>query len=325
MDLPENQKKYPYISTEENDVDSLVVEEVFSSNEFQTWLLKKLSLKGSAKFIGAWKNVRPSHYGECDIVIEFNIDNKKTAILIEDKIDAPEQPQQAERYHKTGKYLIETKKETERIDQYVTCLLSPEIYYKEDAPMGKYEKKISYEEMLKWFESQIETERMKFKKMVLKNGIKKARTGYTQPTDERTDAFYKYYVDVSRENNPKLGLRYKQRASRNNWVDIKPTTFPSNIIIKHKGDRGYVDLEISKIDIDEFTKSMEDKLEDKMQIEKTGKSLSVRIDTLCLLPEFNTIDSPETYRDDLILIFNTAEKLMNWYSKFKHESIFNIP
>ena len=38
MDLPKNQKKYPYIATEESDVDGLVVEEVFSSNEFQTWL-----------------------------------------------------------------------------------------------------------------------------------------------------------------------------------------------------------------------------------------------------------------------------------------------
>ena len=323
-DLPENKKKYPYIATEESDVDSLVVEEAFSSKEFQTWLLKKLSLKGYAKFIGAWKNVRPTHHGECDIVVEFNIDNKKTAILIEDKIDAPEQPQQAERYHKTGKALIETKEETERIDQYVTCLLSPEVYYKEDAPMGKYDKRISYEEMLKWFESQIETERMKFKKMVLKNGIDKARTGYTKSIDEKTDAFYKYYVELSRETHPEFGIRYKQGATRNTWKYIKPGWFPRNIIIVYKGDRGYVDLQIRDIDIDEFRKAMEDKLEDKMQIEKTQKSLSVRIDTLRRIPEFNTIDSPETYRDDLILIFNTAEKLMNWYSKFKHESIFNI-
>ena len=44
-DLPENIKKYPYITTEESDVDSIVVEEVFSSDEFQNWLLKKLSIK----------------------------------------------------------------------------------------------------------------------------------------------------------------------------------------------------------------------------------------------------------------------------------------
>ena len=40
MDLPKNQKKYPYIATEESDVDGLDVEEVFSSNEIQTWHLK---------------------------------------------------------------------------------------------------------------------------------------------------------------------------------------------------------------------------------------------------------------------------------------------
>ena len=111
-DLPESSKKYPYITTEESEVDSLVVEEVFSSNEFQSWLLEKLSEDyKNAELIGAWKNVKMAYgYGECDIVIEFLINNKKTVILIEDKIDAPEQPQQSERYHETGKALLEQKK-----------------------------------------------------------------------------------------------------------------------------------------------------------------------------------------------------------------------
>ena len=138
-------KKYrdSYIYTEESDVDSLVVEEAFSSNEFQNWLLKKLSEDHkNAEFIGAWKNVTLA-YGECDIVIEFLINNKITAILIEDKIKAPEQPNQAERYHKTGETLVERKE----VDKYITCLLSPLDYYKEGAPMEKYEKRISYEDV----------------------------------------------------------------------------------------------------------------------------------------------------------------------------------
>ena len=79
-DLPKSPKRYPYITTKESDVDSLVVEEVFSSNEFQSWLLEKLSEDyKNAKFIGAWKNVDPIRHGECDIVIEFLINNKKKA------------------------------------------------------------------------------------------------------------------------------------------------------------------------------------------------------------------------------------------------------
>ena len=44
-DLPESTKNYPYITTGESEVDSLVVEEVFSSDEFQNWLLKKNQIK----------------------------------------------------------------------------------------------------------------------------------------------------------------------------------------------------------------------------------------------------------------------------------------
>ena len=104
---------------------------------------------------------------ECDIVAEFIIDNKRILILIENKIYSPEQPEQAERYHKTGKYLIENKNK----DCYITCLLSPKIYFKEDAPMNSYEYKISYEELLWWFQKQENSDRMKFKQMVIQNGI----------------------------------------------------------------------------------------------------------------------------------------------------------
>lgn len=321
-DLPENKKKYPYIATEESDVDSLVVEEAFSSKEFQNWILKKLSLQGTAEFVGAWKNVRILPRNECDIVIEFLINNKKIAILIEDKINAPEQPQQAERYHKTGKALIETKKETERIDQYVTCLLSPEVYYKEDAPMGKYEKRISYEDMLEWFENQTDTERMQFKKMVLENGIEKARTAYVQTPDEETDNFYKYYQKLVREITPELDYEYKGYTGSQSFVDIKSTIFPSNIRIVHKGDRGYVDLQISKIDINEFKDAMKTKKENNMSIIQTGKSLSVRI-LVPSLPNAGDIKLPEMYREDIISALNAAEKLRKWYSDFKNEPIFN--
>ena len=325
-DLPKNPKKYrnSYIYTEESDVDSLVVEEAFSSNEFQNWLLKKLSEDyKNAKFIGAWKNVDPIRHGECDIVIEFLINNKKTIILIEDKIDAPEQPQQSERYHETGKALLEQ----EKYYKYITCLLSPDIYYKSDAPMKKYEKRISYEDMLEWFEKQTDTKRMQFKKMVLENGIERARTGWEKTPDERTDNFYKYYEKLASETTPELDYEYNTKkgyTKDQSWVEMKPTIFPSKprVKIQHKGDRGYVDLQISDIDINEFKEAMRAKIENDMLIKPTGKSLSVRI-LVPELPRASTIDSPEMYREDIVLALNAAEKLRKWYSDFKNEPIFN--
>ena len=152
--LPINHKKYPFITARESEIDSIVVEEIFCSVNFQNWLLSKVSLKENSELIGAWKNVNPANFGECDIIAEFIENNKNIAILIENKIFAPEQPQQAERYHKTGKFLVEKGGEGEKIDQYISCLLSPKDYFKEGSPMEQYHKKITYEELLEWFKQQ---------------------------------------------------------------------------------------------------------------------------------------------------------------------------
>ena len=103
---------------------------------------------------------------------------------------------------------------------------------------------------------------------------------------------------------------------------MKSTIFPSNIKIVHKGHRGYVDLQISKIDINEFKEAVRAKIENDMLIKPTGKSLSVRI-LVPDLPRADTIDSPEMYREDIILALDAAEKLRKWYSDFKNEPIFN--
>ena len=167
------------------------------------------------------------------------------------------------------------------------------------------------------------TVRMQFKKMVLKNGIE--RKGYQQTPDEKTDNFYKYYEKLVRETTPELDYEYPKKGytKDQSWVDIKSTIFPSkDIVIVHKGDRGYVDLQISKIDINEFKEAMSAKIENDMLIKPTGKSLSIQI-LVPELPRTSTIDSPEMYREDIVLALNAAEKLRKWYSNFKNEPIFN--
>jgi len=317
-DLPENQKKYPYITARETEVDSIVVEEIFCSKDFQNWLLSKVSLKENSELIGAWKNVMPTNFGECDIVIEFIENNKKLAILIEDKIDAPEQPQQAERYHKTGKLLVQEGK----IDQYISCLLSPKDYFKEGAPMEKYDKKITYEELLEWFEQQDDSKRMQFKQMVLQHGIIRAKTGYQQNIDEKTNNFYEYYERIAQQNNPELEFKYKKPFTKDqSFVDIKPEIFSQNITIIHKGYRGFVDLQISKINIDEFRKLMKNKLREGMTINNTGKSFSVRI-LVSKLPKISSMAKFEMYGEQITEALNAASQLMKWYVDFKNEPIF---
>jgi len=303
-----NMTTIPHIKTGESEIDFLIIEELFSNLDFQKWLISKLNLEENFKFVGAWKSFN-GRYGECDVATEFIINGKRVMILIENKIYSSEQPQQAERYHKTGNDLIKNK----GINKYITCLLSPNIYFKEDAPMKLYEHKISYEELLDWFKNQANSERIKFKQMVIQNGIKRARTGYQRITDENTNKFYNYYENIAREIHPELEYKKpKEVASGNSWIRFNPKIFPSKITIIHKARQGYIDLQISDMDIIEFSNNFKNKLANNMSLHKTGKSISIRI-IVPKIPNLEDIDEPEKYRNEIIEILNNVSILMEWY------------
>jgi len=304
--------KKPNIKTEESDVDSLVVEELFSSLEFQGWLLKKIGIQGSYKFNESWKSY-PGNNGECDIAADFEVDGQRIMILIEDKINSPEQQEQAERYHKTGKHLVKN----ENYDRYETCLLSPERYFREGAPMEKYDHKISYEELLEWFKKEPHSERMRFKQMVIENGITRARTAYQRPTDENTNRFYQYYEELARKNQPELEYTQKKPpASGSSWIYFTPKIQGKKIKIIHKGRHGYVDLEFSGIDIDKFSKLYKNELKShNMSIHQTGKSVSVRI-YVTKIHDIETVEEPERYRKEIVEALQAAGKLLNWHQEF---------
>jgi hypothetical protein len=310
---PDKKSDVSYIKTGESEIDSLVVEELFSSSEFQSWFLKKMGIEGPYEFIGAWKSY-PGEYGECDIVAKFSVAKQRIVILVENKIYSPEQPDQADRYHKTGKYL----EENENWDRHVTCLLSPERYSREDASRGKYDCKISYEELLEWFEKQRASERIRFKQMVIENGIERAITGYVKSTDENTNRFYHYYKELARQIQPELEYHIPKGkpASGSLWLYFTPEILSKKAKIIHKGREGYVDLQISGIDIDEFSKLYKNELNDhNMTSHKTGKSVSIR-KMVPVMPDIENVEEPERYREEIVEALQAAGKLRNWYLEF---------
>ena len=298
----------PYIKTRESEVDSLVVEELFSSAKFRSWFIKKLKINRSHKFIGAWKSFL-GKYGECDVAVEFIIKKKRVILLVENKIDSPAQFKQAERYQKTGEDLVKNGKH----EWYATILLSPKIYLKEDVSNEGYEYKVSYEELLDFFKRQENSERMKFKRMVIQNGIERARTGYKRTTDTNTDRFYQYYEELTREVQPELEYRKpKEVASGNTWIYFKPKILPSRIKIVHKGRFGYMDLQIGDGNARQFIKRYKNKLGSKMSIHQTNKSVSVRI-MVPVMPDIERIKRPHEYRDKLVKAIRAAGELLDWW------------
>lgn len=304
----------PYVKTGESEIDYLVVEELFSSSKFQKWLLNRLNINNHFEFIGAWKSFN-GRYGECDVAIKFKLENKIIIILIENKIYSSEQPNQAQRYYKTGKDLIENTD----VDNFITCLLCPKIYFKEDAPMNTYEFQIFYEELFDFFNSDgnEKDNRISFKKIVIQNGIDRARTKYQRFTDENTNRFYEFYEENARNKFPELEYKKpKEVASGNYWIRFNPKIFPAKTTIVHKAKEGYVDLQIPNYNILEFSNKYKYKLNQNMSVHKTGKSISIRIMTT-KIPILEEIEDPNEFIDEIIESLSKANQLLQWFKENK--------
>ncbi|MCH8519259.1 MAG: PD-(D/E)XK nuclease family protein [Nanoarchaeota archaeon] len=298
----------PYIRTGESEIDFLIVEEFFSNTQFQKWILKKLCLNCNFEFICAWKSYL-GRFCECDVATKFKLENKTYMLLFENKIYSSEQPNQALRYHETGKYLLENKK----IDKYLTCLICPEKYFKEDAPMNLYEYKITYEELIEFFNSQKLTNRTLFKKMVIQNGIDRARTGYQRITDNKTNSFYEFYEKLARELYPQFEYKKpKEVASGNLWIRFNPKTLPAKITIVHKAEEGYIDLQFSNVTYFKFKSEYFEKFNKNMSLHQTGKSISLRIIT-SKIPKIAEIINIRDYELEIREALENVNILLQWY------------
>ena len=92
-------------SVQERDIDLVLVEQLHVSSAFADWLTRRLNLT-SAAVETARHSVYREH-GETDVLVIVRRGEERVAVMIEDKIGAPMQPGQCERYHLRGRILCE--------------------------------------------------------------------------------------------------------------------------------------------------------------------------------------------------------------------------
>lgn len=83
--------------------------------------------------------------GESDIEVVLSIRDKKIALLIEDKVDAKAQPEQAARYTIRGDKALSRGD----YDDYCVFIIAPEDYLESNAEAKNYPGKITYESIQK--------------------------------------------------------------------------------------------------------------------------------------------------------------------------------
>lgn len=136
-------------SVRERDIDSIVVQLVRTSPPFREWFRNQFPADGEREqFLGVSRSVENVH-GESDIEIAFEASpGNRHLVLIEDKIDASFQDNQAERYFKRGEKYVENGV----CDEYSVGLIAPDGYVDESA-RDSFDAVVSYEDIVARLES----------------------------------------------------------------------------------------------------------------------------------------------------------------------------
>ena len=222
----------------ERDVDLLLIEELYVNAQFNHWLADSV-IKTDATFLGAWHSVT-GNLGESDIVVLYQAENRsKTALLIENKIDACPQPDQALRYHQRGEEGIDSG----NWDQFFTCLVAPEAYLKSDNE--EYQNEISYESVMQFFLQQ-ETDRANYRASIIHSAIEQHRRGFQRTVDQRVTEFGADYITYVKQNYPYLNIRSydKERSRGHDWFYFHPYN-DSDITLEHQAGHGRVLIRLS--------------------------------------------------------------------------------
>lgn len=225
----------------ERDIDLLLLEELHVSQAFREWLLREAfgADVHCRQFLGAWHSISAHNLGESDLIVRF-IDGQGTTVglLLENKIDAPQQPDQALRYERRGDEGIRSG----HWEIYRTCIVAPDAYLVGRLDGDEYHAHLSYESLQAWFlASSDETGRAKYKASVVQAGIEQGRRGYTPVPHEQVTKFWQGYVKLARAEFPSLGFQDQgQTPSRHSWGIFRG---PYRLIY-HKVNDSVVDLQV---------------------------------------------------------------------------------
>ena len=273
-------------SIAERDVDLLIMEELSVSIEFREWFSSRVF--GEPMYqseLGAWHSVSDAQLGESDIIFLFEaIGGPRTAILIENKIDAPPQPKQGERYRLRGEKGLKEG----YWENFKTCVIAPSKYLKSTKHSEIYDSEVSYEEILAYFQSRSpRSDRFPYKAKILLEGIEQNRRGYQPEFNEKITEFVADYFSYCSGGYAHLGMQEaKPRPAGSTWIMFYPKSLPKEITLVHQLTAGFVKVFFNGKA--EFFDKLKDKYSLKLptgaSIEVAGKSVAISIEIQKLNP-----------------------------------------
>lgn len=217
----------------ERDIDLLLVEELACSSDFVAWLLGEATGKRpsvqSSEVLHSTR--RMFNRREIDVRLRAATDHGDFLLLIENKLDADEQPDQA------GSYREEAERLADDDLTVVTLLVSPEAYAVAHPEFGgAFDRIVTYEAVESYFKRAVAkmpvslASRMKYRAGLMRQAVDKGRRGYLQVIHPGKRAFSERYVALLQELAPALvpgPSMLRESAAESVTMIFAPETLPN--------------------------------------------------------------------------------------------------
>jgi len=294
----------PVEAITERDIDMLLLEELNTDSLFCEWFLEELRLPKITENIGTWKSISDFGEGETDLLMSYKSENVSIFVLIENKIDAPFQEKQYERYLKRANQYVENK----YCEKAFCILIAPLTYCENQAEFEHY---ISYENIIKKLYSN-NTDRSSFRAKLLEIATEKQRCGYQAINNEIVQSFHMKYWQLKENLYPKLPMKKPLIVPEgNDWIRMKEENF-KNITLIHKFSMGCVDATFYKNSA-KLLDELKQNFPEESSIVEHNKSFSIRFQT-------SKIDQKKTFEEQKESVLEALKKLSILYNWLKENS-----
>ena len=268
-----------YRNVSERDMDLLFIEAFATDEEFVTLFLRKTDYCETDYRISQVERSKVDNgLGESDITVIIETDNRKHALLIENKIDAIAMPDQYGRYIKRGNKGVAIGE----YDSFSVFIVCPEKYRETNEEAQKYDYFVSYEECRAYFLSKEDVHSV-YRSQQISQAIETMKAEHkVDINDIAVDSFMKY-AEYQKKHFFRLELKSKPDGRKVNgwWPEFK--TAVEGMYIIHKTNFSCVDLTVfgaasSLAEYKLIEKWLQGRGRFEIRVVKTGKSAAFRIE-----------------------------------------------
>jgi len=297
----------------ERDVDLLLAEEFSVNPEFADWFLAHTKFKGSDATVASVRVSLADKLGESDLVIHYRRDNgDHFALLIEDKVDAPLQPNQAARYRLRG----ERDRDQNTFADFEVLLCAPQNYIELRTDLDGFDRKVSLEDIADFFLRGAPSARARYRGDFLRTAVSRRLNTWQREPDDLTDAFWRAAHELAIKEFPILEMQPLTATKDTTWISLRPRdlpTRPKHVKVIIKGDRGLVDLTFADTRVDKFSPTVMPLSEPDFTVHQTNKSSAIRIRT----PAFEIADGIDNGLPRVRSAFEASSRLIQFYRRHR--------